>query len=81
MRSYRLRDDDNDIAELLEGLKPQSARERYRHWGKHAAAKIVRECWPAVEKVAAALLEHGILTGDQVKEIINASVDARIVRP
>jgi hypothetical protein len=38
----------------------------------------VREYWPAIQKVAAALLESGILTGDQVKEII-ASTDARVV--
>ena len=36
--------------------------------------RLVRECWPAVDAAAKALLAHGILTGKQLKRIVNDAV-------
>jgi hypothetical protein len=72
LRKSQHRTDKRDIDEHLRGVEPQSTRERYRHWGKRNAALIVSKYWPAIEKVAAAPLEHGVLTGEEVKTILAA---------
>ena len=81
MRSYRLRDDENDITQLLRQVSLQSTREIYRHRAKRSAAVIVRKCWPAIEKVAAALVERGVLTGEEIKQIIDENVRVKVERP
>src|SRR5262245_47971416 len=76
MRRYRMREDMAEINGLLDSVEPQQMRQNFRHVGKANAAKIVRGCWPAIQKVPAALLERGILTGEQVKEIIASKTPA-----
>jgi hypothetical protein len=70
--------DEADITELISDIEPQSARGGQRHWGKREAANVVGKCWSAIEAVAAALLERGILTGDELKRIVDANVSANI---
>lgn len=46
-------------------------------WGAvvHCAAELIYATWPAIGAVAAALLEHGTLTGADVSTIVAAAVD------
>ena len=40
-----------------------------RPWARLLAARLIKKCWPAVERVAAALLARGALTGSEVEDI------------
>jgi hypothetical protein len=80
IRPNQVREDNSDIEEMLGGLGSPTEREHYRQWGKHMAAKIIGECWTAVESVATSLLQHnGILTGHQLKQIANVAASNVVV--
>jgi hypothetical protein len=80
IRPHQVHEDNSDVEELLGGLEPPTEREHYRQWGKRIAAKIISECWTAVESVATSLLQHnGILTGHQLKQIVDAAASNVVV--
>jgi hypothetical protein len=56
--ALKLSDGDTEAAELL--VK----------WGERRAEVMVGRTWPQVHKLAFALLEHGKLSGDQVRDLL-----------
>jgi hypothetical protein len=80
VRAHQLVGDDADIGELLSDIQP-SEREPYRQWATGIAGKIVGECWPAIEAVAAGLLERGgVLTADELRRIVDAEAGKIVVK-
>ena len=47
----------------------QAEKEKYLRWARRVARQIVEDDWPAIQRVAAALLEHGSLSGDEVAQL------------
>jgi hypothetical protein len=49
-----------------------SEKDEYVRGVKRATRELVKQQWPAIEKVAAALPERGSLSGDEVVQLISS---------
>lgn len=65
-----------DLAEAVTGSPSET--EALLKWLRERAANLINSRWRFVEAVAAALLEHRTLTGRQVRDVIQADVQAQI---
>lgn len=73
VRSYHGTKDDTDVLDYLEYF---AADKELWFWQKQLRAQaknLIASHWPAVEAVAAALLERKRLTGDEVRAVIDAA--------
>jgi hypothetical protein len=68
----RIAGNDLDVAqEILDRfVGSRVARERYLRLVQRETRALVKREWPAIERVAAALLRHGRLTGGQLAQLI-----------
>ena len=83
-RTYHGSDDDRQVWKLATDKFPESSDKTLSaciRWLKLRTQDLIETNWPAVEKVAHALMEHGTLSGDDIKRVLRPDLPTLMLPP